>query len=314
MDPATVTCKNCGKEFNGNYCNNCGEKVYTDHDKSIPHFLEEALHFITHFDGTFITTLKTIFTRPGKLSFDYCSGLRKKYFKPLSFFMLLVILYLLFPVFSGLNMPFRNYLNRGAKATRLVSHRTGIDIDSVWRTADTVVAGKNFATVAEADRFAEIYVDSTIRKTTSFTKLETSFNKTSEKTSKILLLILIPLLTIPLWILAYRKRKHLYDHLVLATEINSFYLLFVFLLMPLITMGVFKIAPDFTVRWLTDMNLGIFCYVVIGFYCTLAFHRFYIDRWWWAAIKSLIIIVAHYFIVQLIYKIILFAVTFYLSH
>jgi hypothetical protein len=308
------TCKNCGNQFTGKYCNVCGEKVYTDHDKSIAHFLEDALHFITHFEGTLITTLKAIFTNPGQLSYDYCHGLRKKYFKPLSFFMLLVILYLLFPMFTGLNMPLRFYLNPGAKATRLVSHRTGIDIDSVHKVADTIAAGKKFATTLEARRFSKMYADSVMSSTTAFKKLETSFHKTSEKTSKILLLILIPLLAVPLWAMAYRKRKHLYDHLVLATEVNSFYLLFVFLIMPLVTMALYRIAPDFTATWVTDMNLGMFCYLVIAFYCTLAFHRFYKDSWWWAIIKSLIIVVAHYYIVQLIYKIILFAVTFYLSH
>src|SRR4051812_13168732 len=80
-----ITCKNCSNQFTGNYCNNCGEKVYTAHDKSILHFLEEGMHFITHFDGSFFSTLKAIFTTPGKLSTDYTNGIRKRYFKPLSF-------------------------------------------------------------------------------------------------------------------------------------------------------------------------------------------------------------------------------------
>ena len=54
--------------------------------------------------GTFFNTLKKIFTKPGQLSVDYCNGKRKTYFKPLSLFLLLVVVYLLFPVFEGLNM------------------------------------------------------------------------------------------------------------------------------------------------------------------------------------------------------------------
>ena len=46
-------CKNCGNFFYGNYCNICGEKVYTEHDKSILHFFEDAVHFLTHFEGNF---------------------------------------------------------------------------------------------------------------------------------------------------------------------------------------------------------------------------------------------------------------------
>src|SRR4051812_49053712 len=96
------TCKNCGNRFNGKFCNQCGEKVYTDKDRSVLHFVEEGFHFLTHFDGNFITTLKAIFIRPGQLSQDYSIGIRKKYFKPLSLFLILVVLYLLFPMFRGL--------------------------------------------------------------------------------------------------------------------------------------------------------------------------------------------------------------------
>ena len=177
MATSTIhTCKNCGNQFTGKYCNVCGEKVYTDHDKSIAHFLEDALHFITHLEGTLITTLKTILTKPGRLSYDYCHGIRKKYFKPLSFFMLLVILYLLFPFFTGLNMPFRFYLNRGAKATQLVSHRIGIDIDSIQQGGDTVIADRTVIPTVKIDRDSRAYTDSVLSNTPAFVKLERSFS------------------------------------------------------------------------------------------------------------------------------------------
>ena len=104
MQPVDHICKNCNHSFSGKYCNQCGEKVYHEKDKSVLHLFEEGLHFITHFEGTFFNTLKKIFAKPGQLSVDYCKGKRKTYFKPLSLFLLLVVVYLLFPVFEGLNM------------------------------------------------------------------------------------------------------------------------------------------------------------------------------------------------------------------
>lgn len=43
---AYLTCKNRGNQFTGNFCNRCGEKVYTDHDKSVSHFLKTPLIII----------------------------------------------------------------------------------------------------------------------------------------------------------------------------------------------------------------------------------------------------------------------------
>ncbi|MEJ7625555.1 MAG: DUF3667 domain-containing protein [Ferruginibacter sp.] len=106
------TCKNCGFNFTGYYCNRCGEKVYTEVDKSLTHLIQGTFHFITHLEGTFLNALKTFLTQPGKFSFDYCRGIRKKYYKPVSFFMMLVILYLIFPRFQGLNMKLSTYADK----------------------------------------------------------------------------------------------------------------------------------------------------------------------------------------------------------
>src|SRR5688572_29163288 len=110
-------CKNCSAPVSENFCGRCGEKVYTTADKSFKHLFEEAFHFMTHFEGKFFTTLLTMLKRPGKVSLDFCDGIRKKYFKPLSFYLLLIIAYLLFPAFEGLNMQLRHYYSNAIYGT-----------------------------------------------------------------------------------------------------------------------------------------------------------------------------------------------------
>ena len=96
-----LTCQNCGNTFVGKYCNSCGQQYLGHDDKSFLHLIEEVLHFITHFEGSFWLTLKTLLIHPGVLSKEYCAGKRKKYFRPLSFFMLIVVFYLVFPILQG---------------------------------------------------------------------------------------------------------------------------------------------------------------------------------------------------------------------
>jgi hypothetical protein len=159
MEPQLITCKNCGHQFYGKYCNECGEKVYTEHDRTAFHFIEEGVHFLTHLDGTFFTTVRTIFSRPGQVSVDYAYGIRKKYFRLLSLFLLLVVLYLLFPLFEGLNM-------------KLYYH----EIHPMY------------------GRYAKEQVEEIMRtKHLSEAQVAEVFHKIAEKTSKALLLVLIPL-------------------------------------------------------------------------------------------------------------------------
>lgn len=313
MSDTIQSCKNCGHHFQGKFCSQCGEKVYTAHDKSILHFFEDALHFVTHFEGTFFNTLKAIFSKPGKLSFDYCNGLRKKYFKPLPFFMLLVVLYLIFPFFTGLNMPFKYYLQKGSYASRVTAKKSGINIDSALTLIAQNEQQQQFTQQQQSFSYVINAEDSLIKKSEKLAKIESTFNKKSEKISKLLLLILLPLTAFVLWLLSIRKRQYFFDHLVLATEINSFYLLFSFFILPLLLTLFYKFLPGSLTQYLTDSGIGIFSYAIVAAFAARAFRLFYSDRWWWAIVKSLLIMLAHYYIVQIIYKSILFAITFHYS-
>jgi len=103
MEPV---CQNCGQPTPGKFCANCGEKVYTAHDKSIRHLFEEAFHFITHLDSKFFRSIALVIKKPGFLSVEFCRGVRKKYFKPVSLFLIGVVIYLLLPFVQGLNLRF----------------------------------------------------------------------------------------------------------------------------------------------------------------------------------------------------------------
>jgi Protein of unknown function (DUF3667) len=168
MTESIITCKNCGNHFKGKFCSNCGEKVYTSHDKSLAHIFEEAFHFLTHFEGSFLTTLKTVFTRPGKFSLDYCNGIRKKYFKPVSLFMLLVVLYLVFPFFKGLNM----------KLNSITDNRYGY----TWATAPLVQSKMKAVGI-------------------NYEELCKRYDNKSPAVSKLCLFILLPLAALLLWLI-----------------------------------------------------------------------------------------------------------------
>ena len=276
VDTATpIVCKNCGHQFAGLYCNVCGEKVYNSHDKSIGHFFEEALHFLTHFEGTFLTTVKAIFTRPGKLSFDYCHGIRKRYFKPLPFFMLLVVVYLIFPLLNGLNMSLRYYpklMVFGDLAQHMIDHK---------------MAAKLLTFDALSDRFSA----------------------KSEKVSKLMLITLIPLAALVIKLLYPKKRKYFFDYLVLSAELNSFFLLFTFFIWASIALLLTK-SGWFPPRFFADGGFFLnFNFVVFAVFIAIAFSRFFTEKKWISIIKTLVFLPFYFFIVFMLYKFLLFAVT-----
>lgn len=275
-------CKNCGQEFAGKFCNNCGEKVYTVHDKSILHFTEEGLHFITHFEGSFFRTLKAIFVTPGKLSADYTNGVRKKYFKPLSFFLLLVVLYLLFPLLSGLNMPMTYHLHQ-------------------------------FPYSAMAQNWVQHFLDK--HPTFTIKQVEDMFAAKSEKTSKLLLFVIIPLVALPLWLLFKKQRPYYFDSLIFSTEFNSFFLIIQFFIVPLLITMYNLIASLLNLPFYRgELVLSIMEIIMLIWFLQVALKRFVVIKKGKLIVTSVIVLVWQTISVYIIYKFLLFVFVFIQMH
>ena len=273
-----ITCKNCGTAFIGNFCNDCGEKVFHAHDKSMAHFFEESFHFITHLDNKFFRSLWLVFTRPAHISNDIIQGIRKKHFKPINLFLIGVILYLIFPFFQGLNMPLKSHMNEGYKP--YTSYLVKKKMHNNHLTLEQVAS---------------------------------KYDEKSPKIAKILLLIVIPLSGLVLALLFFKKKAYYFDHLTLAAELNTFNLYFTFFIMPLLlTIFLFiarLISQDIPFSIGDNITMPLYL-LVFGIYCILAFVHFYKVKKVTAVWKSVLFLLLHMFILYFVYRIILLSVVF----
>jgi hypothetical protein len=90
----TATCLNCGSQFDGNYCSNCGQKA-TVKRLTASALLEDVFHFFTHLETGFLFTTWNFLVRPGVSSINFISGKRQKYQKPVSYFLIWTGLYVI---------------------------------------------------------------------------------------------------------------------------------------------------------------------------------------------------------------------------
>lgn len=107
----TTTCKNCDTEFMGNYCPNCSQKAYTSRIN---------LHFILYQikSSLFLSvskgltyTIRELFFRPGETMRAYLAGKRIKHFKPITFVLLLSIVYTLLLYFMGSSTYIQEFIS-----------------------------------------------------------------------------------------------------------------------------------------------------------------------------------------------------------
>lgn len=77
-----TNCLNCGTEVAGRYCQQCGQENIEPKDSVwglVRHFFED----ITHFDGKFFATFRTMIRKPGFLTKEYLAGRRMRYLNPI---------------------------------------------------------------------------------------------------------------------------------------------------------------------------------------------------------------------------------------
>lgn len=277
MSQPSNTCLNCGSTLTGAYCSQCGEKVFSEHDKSIKHFIQENFHFITHLDGKYLKSLKLVFFKPGFLSLEYCRGIRKKYFKPVSLFLVGVLIYLIFPLLPGLNMSF--YQNHS-------TFYRGMHIEAVHSMSVNYMEKKGITEEELARRY----------------------DAKSPKFAKVMILLVLPFTAGILWILFFRKRQYLFDHLIIGTEMNTLLLYAMFIFLPLLLNGVvwswFKITGN-------DLDYGDPIIVPIQIILMsvgwgYALRRFYGLGRWETVLKTFLFYVLHAVFVYIVYRLILF--------
>jgi len=213
-----------------------------------------------------------MFTAPGKYSLEYTNGSRKKYFKPVSLFFLLVILYLLFPLFEGLNMKLKYY-----ESNFLFG-------EFVHAKVQRLMAEKNM----------------------THEEISEAFHKAGEKTSKFLLFLIVPVMALVARLFLFKRKKYYFDHLIFSLEVSSFYLLWGFLLLPLITfIFIFLFNTQIFVK---DAYTGLAIYLGFIPYLFLATHRFYKIGWVWSVVFTIVYTFVMAIFIQSLYKLILFMI------
>lgn len=89
-----TTCLNCGAEFKGTYCFECGQSASVG-KITFKETIEGFFSSVFALEGPLLTTIKGLIMHPGKLFREFMGGKRKQYYKPVAFFIVMTAIYLI---------------------------------------------------------------------------------------------------------------------------------------------------------------------------------------------------------------------------
>ncbi|PQB03469.1 DUF3667 domain-containing protein [Aureitalea marina] len=103
----SIICKNCGEEVEGRYCRSCGQRSSVGRVTFRETFqdLADALFTVS---APLWVTIKKLVVNPGGMLRDYLAGRRKTYYKPVSFFVLMTLIFL----FVGFLIDYDPFVNQ----------------------------------------------------------------------------------------------------------------------------------------------------------------------------------------------------------
>ena len=130
----TIKCKNCNNQFQGNFCNNCGQSADT-HEVNFKYITHEIQHGIIHLDKGILFTIKELFNRPGNSIREYLEGKRVQHFKPLAFLFIVSTFYALLAHFFNHKTSLEDFLTGMNNVSRKV------DTDNAFYTSIKWLAG-----------------------------------------------------------------------------------------------------------------------------------------------------------------------------
>lgn len=87
-------CQNCNHKLHGSYCANCGQRHLIEGIK-LKQLWEEFSSYFLGLESPLVETFRGLTVNPGKVSREFFSGKRKKYYRPIQYFILAIAFYYL---------------------------------------------------------------------------------------------------------------------------------------------------------------------------------------------------------------------------
>jgi hypothetical protein len=156
-----TNCKNCNTQFEGNFCNQCGQSKNT-HPMNFHFLWHDIQHGLLHFDKGILYTVYALFTKPGHAIRAYIEGQRVKFFKPISLIVILASFYTVLSLYFHVKMDggvrFSNDPEQLAFATQFESWVSAHYVSYMLLTLPFWTLGSYFAFKKQRYNFVEHFV------------------------------------------------------------------------------------------------------------------------------------------------------------
>lgn len=140
---ATTHCLNCGTDFEGKFCPECGQSAETGRF-TMKFIWENLLAAFISKDGGIWYTLKNLFSRPGAMIVEILNGKRRRYFSPFPMLIAVLTVYILLASITGSRDNFREAEQKYSNAEITMNNKP-IEQSSDAEASSDAEEGKDYS-------------------------------------------------------------------------------------------------------------------------------------------------------------------------
>jgi hypothetical protein len=267
----------------GRFCSDCGEKRLESGDLTVRHFCEQTLEAFTNVDGKVFRTLKALLFEPGRLTADYLRGCRKQYIAPLQIFLIAnLIFFLLHPILPS------------------AIFTTPLRIQRQQRP---------FAPLVRAMVERKLAANGM-----AYQQYETQLDSRTEIEAKSLVIGLVPMVSVPIALLYWRRRRHFLEHLVFSLHFCAFLMLCAIVVTSFGRGGMLllKLCGVAFSHHAIELGVSALFLAILGIYLYGAMRRVFGGSAWKSAVKA-VSVALMMFPVVFVYRFTLFLVGYWMT-
>ncbi len=241
-----VKCLNCGAIVKGNFCNQCGQRLRDNLDRSLGRLLGEFFSTLFLVDNRFFLSVYYLIWFPGRMTIQFLAGKRKKFISPITLFLFFNVIYFFFSPLSdySLSLYDQAYSQPYSEWVR------------DWIDLKLQNIGQDMGTYG------------------------VTYQNASDQVSKAIMIINIPIIAIFVFLMARKKRKYYFDSLIYAFHFFTFFMIS-WVMLGWASKLIDLLSNDLA-ELLSPADFFLFTFILPFIYAILSIKKFINLPWYWA--------------------------------
>lgn len=241
----STQCLNCRAIVKGSFCNQCGQTLRNNKDRSISKLLGNFLSNVFFLDNRFLISMWYLFRFPSRMTLEFLEGKRKKFIPPVTLFLFLNLVYFFVSPLTDYSIPLED--QNSQPYGKWVNEWVNLKLQN-----------KGLNELA----YSSIYQNA------------------SDTISKSIMIINVPMIAVLLYLMSFKKRRFYYDSLIFSFHFFSLFMASWIMLDWADTFINFLAGHDDSI--VAAISFVMFAFAFPLLYAILGMKKFMALRWYWA--------------------------------